>query len=221
MPCRVTLLRTVLTDLLTLAVLAFIGSRLVGAVRVALSPRGRERWLAVVRGLRPRHFLLALPVLVAVFAAVIVLVQLPLLSFGWWTALGGQGNPVVGSTSRTRGTPLQTLIPAVFLLFLIPTLPLFALREEEVFRAGSETRTTRQRLWWAVKFGLAHALVGIPIGAALGLSIGGIYFTWVYLRAWRTTGSRERAVLESARAHVAYNFIIAMLVVVLLATGAV
>jgi hypothetical protein len=209
------------TNLLTAAVLAFIGTRLVGAAQVALSPRGRERWLAVVRGLRVRHFVMAVPVLVLVFAAVIVLVQLPVLSFGWWTALGGEGNPVVGSTSRTRGTPLATIVPAVFLAFLVPTLPLFALREEEVFRAGSELRTTTERVWWAVKFGMVHALVGIPIGAALALSIGGGYFTWMYLRAWRRTHSVALATLESARAHVAYNLIIVCLVIVVLATGSV
>lgn len=209
-----------LNDFLTVAVLAFIASRLIGAARVSLSPAGRRRWWAVVRGLRVWHFVLAIPVLVAVFAVVIVLVQVPGLSFGWWTAIGGSGNPVVGSTERTRGTVLARLVPAAFLTFLIPTLPLFALREEEVFRAGSETRTARQRAWWALKFGLVHALVGIPIGAALGLSIGGAYFTAVYLHAWRRTGSREEAVLASARAHLAYNLIVAAIVVVVVATGA-
>jgi len=210
-----------LTDLLTVAVLAFVGSRLVGAARVGLSERGKQRWWAVVRGLRVRHFALAIPVLLLVVVAVIALVQVPGLSFGWWTALGGYGNPVVGGTSRTRGTPLATIVPAVFLLFLVPTLPLFALREEEVFRAGSEMRTKRERIRWALKFGLIHAVVGIPIGAALALSIGGLYFTRVYLREWRATGSPSAAVLESARAHTSYNLVIATLVIVLLATGSV
>ena len=60
-----------LTDLLTVAVLAFVGSRLVGAARVGLSERGKQRWWAVVRGLRVRHFAVAIPVLLLVVVAVI------------------------------------------------------------------------------------------------------------------------------------------------------
>ena len=82
-------------------------------------------------------------------------------------------------------------------------------------------RTKRERIRWALKFGLIHAVVGIPIGAALALSIGGLYFTRVYLREWRATGSPSAAVLESARAHTSYNLVIATLVIVLLATGSV
>jgi hypothetical protein len=74
-----------------------------------------------------------------------------------------------------------------------------------------------------VLFGLAHAVVGIPIGAALALSIGGLYLTWCYLERWRETRSESEALLESTRAHLAYNLTIIGLVLasllVLLATG--
>ena len=210
-----------LTDLLTVAVLGFIGTRLVGAARLAVSPPGRQRWSAVVRGLRARHFVLAVPVLLLVLAAAFALLQVPGLSFGWWTAVGGEGNPVFGQTTRHHDSAFNQVIPIVFLALLLPTLPLFALREEEVFRAGAESRTTRQRAWWAVKFGLVHALIGIPIGVALALSIGGAYFTWVYVREWRRSHAVPDAVLESARAHLAYNLTIVALVVVSLAAGAV
>ena len=37
-----------------------------------------------------------------------------------------------------QGTTLEWLIPLVFIVLLIPALPLFALREEELFRLGAE-----------------------------------------------------------------------------------
>jgi hypothetical protein len=99
---------------------------------------------------------------------------------------------------------------------LLPALPLFARREEEMFRLGAESWSWPRRIRMAVLFGLVHALVGIPIGAALALSIGGAYFQFVYLRAYRRTGSRREALLESTRAHLAYNASIVALFLVAL-----
>ena len=197
----------------TIAVLAFVGVRIATGTRIALSGEGRRRVVAVVRGLRLRHFILAVPTLFVVVAAVILLVQIPGLDWGWWTALGGAGNPVTGTTDRTTGTALEWLIPLVFLLLLIPALPLFAEAEEKLFRYGAERRTRWGRLRRDVEFGLVHAVIGIPIGAALGLSLGGGYFTWTYLRMYRRTGDTQAAVAESTRAHVAYNATVIAIVV--------
>ena len=49
----------------------------------------RQRWLDLVRGMRPRHFLLAPPALAAVIVSLSLLYAIPPLRFGWWTALGG------------------------------------------------------------------------------------------------------------------------------------
>jgi hypothetical protein len=201
-----------LADLLTVAVLVFIGTRLVGAAGLVGRPEVRARIVTIVRGVRPWHVVLAVPVLVAVATAASLLVEVPGLDWGWWTAIGGEGNPVVGSTERTAGTVLEWLIPLVFLLLLIPVLPLFAEREEQIFRAGAETWSAGRRVRRGVEFGLVHALVGIPIGVALALSIGGWYFTAVYLRAHRRTGRAAPALLESTRAHLAYNAVIVALV---------
>jgi hypothetical protein len=61
--------------------------------------------------------------------------------------------------------------------------------------------------------------VGIPLGVALALSIGGWYFTAVYLRAWRRTGSVAAALTASARAHLAYNLTVLALVGIALVAG--
>ena len=201
-------------DVATYAVLAFVGVRIATGTRVALSGSGRGHVGQIVRGLRPRHFLLALPVLAAVLVAVIALVQLPALSWGWWSALGGLGNPVTGTTDRTTGTALEWIIPLVFLVLLVPPLPLFAEAEEKMFRLGAEHRTRWGRLRRSVEFGLAHAIIGIPIGAALGLSIGGLYFTDRYVRAFRRTGDAHAAMAESTRAHLGYNITVIVIVIV-------
>jgi hypothetical protein len=204
-------------DIATIAVLGFMGVRLADGARRAVRARGRARIVEIMRGLRPRHFALAPVAFAGVVVALVALLQIPVMRFGWWTAIGGLGNPVTGGTERTTGTPLEWLIPLVFLTLLAPALPLFAEAEERIFRAGSEWRSFWGRVGKGLQFGLVHAIVGIPIGAALALSVGGWYFTWAYLRGYRASGGqREEAVLESTRAHLAYNMEILVLVAIAL-----
>ena len=46
----------------------------------------------------------------------------------------------------------------------------------------SPTRTWLQGIYRSLVFGLAHLPMGIPLGAALALSIGGLWFTYQYFR---------------------------------------
>lgn len=206
-------------DVATIAVLAFVGVRIASGTRVALTGRGRGRVAEIIRGLRPRHFLLAVPAFMVTATAVVLLVQLPPLDWGWWTALGGFGNPVTGGTERTTGTALEWLVPLVFVTMLLPALPLFAEAEERIFRLGAERRSRWGRVRRSVEFGLAHAIIGIPIGAALGLSVGGLYFTSCYMRMFRRTGDQNASMLESTRAHTAYNATVIALIAVVLISG--
>ena len=204
-------------DLATVAVLAFVGTRLFSGARQVVRPDVRAHIVDIVRGIRPRHVVLAPVVLALVVTAASLLVLVPGLDFGWWTGLlGGEGNPVIGMTGESSGGPLEWIVPAVFLVMLLPALPLFAEREEQMFRRGAEAWSTGRRIWRGVRFGLVHAIIGIPIGVALALSIGGWYFTSMYLRAWRRTGDTQAAVLESTRAHLTYNLEVLVLVVVAL-----
>jgi hypothetical protein len=201
-------------DLLTVAVLAVVGVRLFEAARTSVGAR-RRTW-GVVQGLRGRHFVRAIPIVAVIVSAAWVLIQLPVLSFGWWSMLGGEGNPVVGVTDRDYGI-VSVVVPLCFIGLLIVGLPLLVAREEWVFRRGAEQRGTAANLGRSVVFGLAHAVIGIPIGAALALSIGGVYLTWCYLQGWQETRSRSGALLESTRAHLAYNLTIIGLVLASLA----
>lgn len=204
-------------DLLTLTVLTVVGVQLVQAARHSV---GARRHVArIVSGLRRDHFVRAVPVLAAVMVAVLALLQVPGLSFGWWTAIGGVGNPVFGASEHGLSGDAALLLSGVFGLLLVASLPLLVEREEWIFRRGAERRGVIGNTGYALLFGLMHVLVGVPIGAGLALSIGGAYFTHVYLRAYRETRSEAAALLESTRAHLGYNLVIVALVVTAVALG--
>jgi len=194
-----------LTDLATFAVLAFVGFRLVGGLRASLASRGRSQLATIISGVRWRHIWPVPIVLTLVIVVAAVLMQVPGLDWGWWSALGGEGNPVFGSNDATVGTIWSWIIPATFMLLLFPAIPLFAYAEEMMFRKGAEHWSANKRAAKVVQFGLVHALIGIPIGTALALGVGGAYFMNVYLRAYRKVPLASEATLESTRAHSVYN----------------
>jgi hypothetical protein len=207
-------------DLLMVAVLAVVGVRLFEAARTSVG--AHRKTLGVVQGLRGRHFVRAVPIVVVIVSTAWVLIQLPVLSFGWWSVIGGEGNPVVGVTEEDYGI-VSVVLPLFFIGLLIVGMPLLVAREEWVFRRGAEARGTAMNVGRSLVFGLAHAVIGIPIGAALALSIGGLYLTRCYLEGWKETRTQTGALLESTRAHLAYNLTIITLVlaslVALYATG--
>ena len=71
-----------LLNLLTLGVLGFVGVRLVSGARFSLRGQGRSYTLVIVRGIRPRHLLMAPCVLLAVLVVAGLLIQLPVLRWG-------------------------------------------------------------------------------------------------------------------------------------------
>lgn len=202
------------TNMLTFAVLGFMGFRLVTGLRRSRTDEGRSLVRDIVRRVRWPHVWPVPLLLTTVIVVATALVQIPGLSWGWWSMLGGNGNPVFGSSDATTGTVWEWLIPAIFISLLLPALPLFAYAEERIFRSGAEDWSPGKRALKCVQFGMVHALIGIPIGAAMALSIGGAYFMRVYLRQYRVALSRRDATLESAAAHTAYNAIVITMVVV-------
>ncbi|MGD9997371.1 MAG: hypothetical protein AB7L17_07890 [Ilumatobacteraceae bacterium] len=206
-----------LTTVLSVAVLGFMAVRLVTGVRVSRTGPGREIVSAILHRVGWRHVWPVPIVLTMVVVVAVALMMVPGLDWGWWTALGGDGNPVFGSTETTSGTAWQWIVPLAFIALLVPALPLFAHAEERMFRTGAERWSPAKRAVKVLQFGLVHALIGIPIGAAIALSIGGAYFMRVYLRAWNRSRSARDATLESATAHTVYNAIIVGVVVLALA----
>ena len=201
------------TDALTVVVLGFVGFRLFSGLQRSLAHDGRALVTRIVRGIRWRHVWPVPIVLTLVIVAATALIQIPWLQWGWWSALGGDGNPVFGSNDSTSGTVWEWLVPVAFMAMLVPALPLFAYAEERMFRAGAHYWSRSRRAGKVIQFGLVHALIGIPIGTALALSIGGAYFMSAYLRSYTTHGNEAEATLESARAHTAYNALIVVIIV--------
>lgn len=130
------------------------------------------------------------------------------LRWGWWTALGGEGNVIFGEATPSGQVVTDLILPILIVTPLLLSLGRFALQEERIFRHGDERRGIRDRLLRSLVFGLCHLVMGIPIGAAIGLGVGGFGFSQVYLRRWRASRSRYQSVLDSARVHLAYNLII-------------
>jgi hypothetical protein len=210
-----------LSNVLSFVVLAVVGVRLVQAVQFSRSDHGRSLSRQIWTRIRWRHIWPVPFVLGGVLIVATPLLMVPPLRWGWWSALGGAGNPVFGSSDATAGTVWAWLIPLVFMVLIAAALPLFANAEERMFRSGAQHWSTRRRVVKVVQFGLIHAIVGIPIGVALALSVGGAYFMAVYLRAYAATGSTDEATMESTRAHTAYNALIIIAVAAVVAIGAV
>lgn len=211
-PTGVALTDVALTDVAAVAVLALVGLRLVGVAGHAVRAPLRARVVALWKGLRPRHLLPVPVVLTAVVAAATALVQVPGLDVGGWTAIGGYGNPITGGTEQTTGTPLEVIVPLVFVVLLLPGLPLFAAAEERMFRLGAEGWSAPRRIGMGLLFRGGPCADRHPPRRGLALSIGGWWFTAVYLWGFRR-GGRARAHLESTLAHLAYNaWVLAVLV---------
>lgn len=203
-----------LTNVLTFAVLGFMGFRLLTGLHHSRSAEGRSIVSQVWHRFGWRHVWPVPLLLTVVIAAATALMQVPGLSWGWWSMLGGTGNPVFGESDATVGTVWEWIIPLTFMCLLLPALPLFAYAEERMFRSGAEDWSRSRRLLKVLQFGMIHAIIGIPLGAALALSLGGAYFMSVYLREYRRHLNRHDATLESTAAHTVYNGLIVLLVVV-------
>jgi hypothetical protein len=181
--------------------------------------------LGPYRAIRPRHLLIGLAALAAPFGVFLLTADVPPLN---WSLLSLVGQDEAGNVA---GAGLQVglwfALPYVVLLFAC--LPSLALIEEYWFRRG--TRGWLDGLWRSLLFGLAHMLVGVPLGVALfGLGAVGLLFTAIYLRAarapateatsapafasWRfaaATPTERRGMDASALQHLAYNAVALLL----------
>ena len=167
--------------------------------------------------LRPRHFVRALLTLgVMGFTAALLLEPESLLRWGWWGMLGGSGNVLLGQTANAHGSSTRLIVPIIILILLVLSLSEAAFSEEMIFRSGDEHRPFSERLKRSIVFGLEHIVMGIPIGAALVLSIGGLSFSGAYRKAFTKTGSADEAIVESTLVHIAFNLIISALLLLYL-----
>lgn len=180
-----------------------------GFIRQVVS---RFRWLMFVE---------ALLTVAITIAAVVILVKFPPLRYGWMHLfMKGGGNIIAAPVLAGASSPnllIRAMVPLFFILLAV-ALPFLAKSEEESFRKGHHE--TKDVVCQSVKFGLAHCIVGIPLGAGIALIIPGLLFGFKYKRAYdrlRSTSGEEEAteaaLFESTVYHTLYNMIIAAIAV--------
>jgi hypothetical protein len=152
----------------------------------------RARQIGIVRILAAN-----LPVMGLTVAAAIALSSLPVLSWGWWSALGGNGNIAFGSTDQL-GDIAGPVIALVMCAVLVVVAPIYVSLEEWAFRRRSEHRSGPARVGAALGFGALHVVAGIPIGAALALTVAGMWFTNRYLKGHGATDHPMRGTTPAA-----------------------
>lgn len=141
---------------------------------MALRVLGRGRWVGALVG--------AVLVVGLVVLTGLVLVALWPSGFGWsWLSLLArpQDGPDPGRNLMAEGLKIPGFA-YLFVALLLANVPRLAKNEERAFRQG--VRGWKAATYESVKFGLAHCLVGVPIGFGLALSLAGGWFAWQYAR---------------------------------------
>jgi hypothetical protein len=168
------------------------------------------------RSLRARHFALGALALLLPLTTYLATADLPVLGWSLLELLGQEGGNIAGA-----GLEFGPLVALPYALLLLAALPTLALVEEAWFRRG--TRGWSDGAVRSLLFGMAHMLVGVPLGVAVfGLGAVGMIFTSVYLRAagrpaaadqrggfpverFASDPTQRRGMAQSARLHLAYN----------------
>lgn len=219
---------------LRLAVAVVIIVLLARSARVAWS--NRHLAVTVWRRIRVRHVAGSLVLMVVVVsAAVALLTYVPVTGYGLGTLIGLTGNavfaPVEEAASRSgAGTPSADPVveqavnyaTIAFMAALLALFPWLAYVEEQVFRQGLERMRWPRQLWAALRFGLAHLIMLVPVAAALAIGVAGLWYGGVYVRAFRRAAgdelvspaaARQSAVLESTVWHTTFNSLLVLLLI--------
>jgi hypothetical protein len=230
-----------MTSALRLIVSGVIIVLLARSARVAWS--NRDMAVTVWRRIRARHVAGSLLLLVVVFSTAVALMTfIPVTSLGLGSVLGLTGNAVfapveeaaVRSGAATGAAPASVDLAVrygtvAFMVALLVMFPWLAYVEEEIFRRGLETASWARRGWAALRFGLVHMVMLVPLGAALAIGVAGLWYGRVYVRAFqRAAGdgllapeqARSRAVLESTVWHTSFNSLLVVLLIIGVASGA-
>lgn len=215
---------------------------IVAAVLLLLVRSAAAAWqnrriaLAVWRRIRPRHVLGSLGlIIVVVGVAIMIATALPVTRFGLGSLVGVQGNAVFApiedvlleSPSPARGGTdwLDVALVTGFCLLLLALFPWLAYVEERTFRRGLEHASFGRQLSVALRFGLAHLVMLIPLAAALAIGVAGFAYGLAYRHAYRnavaqpgphrTQPPQAQAILASTIWHTTFN---SLLVATLLLT---
>ena len=193
-------------------------------------------WKIVVEGTKFAHLLCAL------FGVVLVLginttisTAVPVSNLSIASSITGLGNAVMQGVTQSTNDYTNALylgvilglvalrgsvssLPGIGATELANQLPRFAMREELIFRAGSEKWTVFERLRACLSFGLVHlTMIIVPLSAAVAIAVFGGILTCVYLIVHARTKSWTIAVRHAAIIHTVYNAIVLFLLLMVLA----
>jgi hypothetical protein len=246
-----------MASIIRLAVVAAVVLLLVRAGTGAW--RNRALALAVWRRIRLRHIFGSVGLLAVVLTVALALLELvPVTEAGFGKALGLSGNAVFapleeaslranGESALAPGTPAAAADRAgpsvdmalvagtsAFFGLLLLLFPWLAYVEERTFREGLEHAGPVREVLSALRFGLVHLIMLIPVAAALAVGVAGFFYGRVYRRAYRraerrteevagpfgmpvavapsTAQLRGEAVLASTVWHTTFNSVIVVLV---------
>jgi hypothetical protein len=247
---------------------AFLRIAVAGVILLLLVRAARPAWrnralaVAVWRRIRLRHVAGCLGLLVVVTGVLGALLHLlPFTRIGVGSLIGLHGNavfaPLEEASLRTGGNGFaapDALAPAAagpdlgqvlflagavaFLLGLLLLLPWLAYVEERTFREGLESAGLLRESLTALRFGLIHLVMLIPLAAALAVGVAGFAYGRVYKRTHRRFAAqtevvegpfgvpvtvapsparvRGEAVLEATVWHTTFNSMIVLLVLAVL-----
>ena len=170
-----------LIDLIGVVVAALLT---VSFVRHAVSRTFWREYLVfrvLSRGRWARAVLLSWIVVVVVLVIGVSLVQTwpTLMGWTWLRLLSTPSSPEAGRNLLASGLTIPGFA-WLFLALLAVNVPRLARNEELTFRKGF--KDPRSIAFQSVKFGLAHCLVGVPIGFGLALGLAGAWFAFQYLQ---------------------------------------
>lgn len=190
------------------ALIYFIGFM---AASQALSSvkRGRPTAWVLYRGLRARHFRVAIPTLVGAGTVFLLASALSpdILGWSYLEPLGG-GTLIAGPVAQQQSSRDMQVLAWILPLVLLVAMPAIVRKEERMFRRGLHRASVVQQGMRHAAFGAMHGLVGVPVAGCLAIGLAGVSFGRAYRVAYARTASQGVATLESLRIHLAYNLAI-------------
>lgn len=152
---------------------------------------------------------------------------------------GASGSPEAAAAAAGGMQPAEWAVLGIVVAFLGTLLMLFpwlAYVEERVFREGLEHASLPRQLGRALRFGLVHLIMLIPLAAAIGIAVAGFFYGRVYRASYRaaaglppsplrrfrpddviespTRRARTEAVLAATVWHTTFNSLIVVLLLI-------
>lgn len=206
-------------DVETVRLLVIAGVVALLAVRARTAWQRRDLALAVWRAIRPRHVVGALGLMMLVLTVALSLwTFVPVTRLGVGSLVGLDGNVIFAPIESALEAPIQQAEPAAdgapspspgvpwvdvlgvtaFLGVLVAMFPLLAHAEELAFRLGWEDLSLGRQVLSALRFGLVHLIMFIPVGAALAVGVAGFAYGRIYLATYRREAT-PRVVFPTGR----------------------